>query len=130
MQAGKVKANDFAILTTRFPEYSGESQRRIFGVFQIGEIKDVPNSETMLSASQKGRVPLRRVEADELFFWKYCTTASTQPDWRTGLFRYLDDTQVHQLLVDMVAIIQDSDRKAIVNDFITQAFGRSFAYPL
>ncbi len=129
MQAGKVKAGEFAILTARFPNEPDESQRRIIGVFQIGEVKDVPNSETMLIASPKGRIRLRMVEAKELFFWEYYTTASTQPDWRTGLFRYLDDTQAHRILVDTVAIIQDSDRKAIVNDLIAQAFGRNSAPP-
>jgi len=129
MRDGKVKAGEFAILTTRFPNKPNESQRRIIGVFQIGEVIDEPDSETMLIASPKGRVRLRMAEAKELYFWEYYRIASKQPDWRTGLFRYLNDTQAHRILADMATIIQDNDTKAIVNDLIAQAFGKNPAPP-
>ena len=42
----------FAILTTRFPN-EPESDRRIVGLFQFGEILDEPDSETTLVATSK-----------------------------------------------------------------------------
>ncbi len=128
MEDGKVEKGEFAILTTRFPMGRGnepESQRRIIGMFQIVQVTNKP--ETMLIASPKGRVQLRMAEAKELFSWEYHRIKGTQPDWRTGLFRYLDDTQVHRILVDTLSIIQDNDRKTILNDLIAQAFGRNSA---
>ena len=115
-------------MTTRFPN-EPESDRRIVGLFQIGEILDGPDSETTLIATSNGRVRLRMEEAKRLYFWEYYTSGSGRPDWRTGLFRYIDDGQVHRILADISAKVQDKDTKALINGLVTQAFGKGSAPP-
>jgi hypothetical protein len=120
----KVEVDKFAILTTRFPG-EPEEARRIIGLYQIGEILQIP--ETVLVAVPKGRVRLPMEEAKELFFWAYHRTVSGKPDWRTGLVRYLDDGQVHRILADVAATVRDESTKKEINYLIAQVSGDTLA---
>lgn len=122
----QVEEGKFAILTTRFPN-SLENERRIIGLFQIGEILEDP--ETVLVATPTARIRLRMEEAKELHYWAYCRTASKKPDWRTGLFRYLEDGQVHRILVDVAATVRDENTRAVINNLIAQTYGKTSAPP-
>lgn len=77
----QIEAGKIAILTTRFPN-EPERDRRIVGLFQIGEVRQDP--ETIIVAAPKGRIHLPLEESNELFFWAYHNTTSGKPDWRTG----------------------------------------------
>lgn len=117
-----VEEGNFAILTTRFPN-EPESERRIIGLFQIGQIDN--SLETKVIATPESRLRLPLEEAKELYFWAYMNTQTGTPDWRTGLFRYLDDGQVHRILVDVAATVRDEKVKVKVKDLITQVFGNA-----
>lgn len=97
-----------AILTTRFPCES-ESARRIIGMFQIGSIDE--GNETLLSARPRGRVRLPLEECRQLHFWAYHTTSVDSASWQTGLFRYLDDGQVHRMLTDVRATSREEETR-------------------
>lgn len=122
----QAEVGKFAMLTTRFPNES-ESERRIIGLFQIGGIEERP--ETTLLAASRGRVRLPLEEAKELYFWAYCNTRTGRPDWRTGLFRYLEDSQIHCMLADIAATVRDEKIKTEVKCLIEQAFGNASPPP-
>src|ERR1700726_4093840 len=103
----------FAILTTRFPGDT-ESQRRIIGIFQIVRIDNQNN----LIAAPEGRIRLPLEEARELFFWAYHSNSAKKPDWRTGLFRYLEDDQVHRILADIASTVRDENTTRQLNELI------------
>jgi hypothetical protein len=115
-----VEFGKFAILTTRFPD-EHESERRIVGLFQIGKIED--NPETVVIATPESRIRLPLEEAKELYFWAYLDTKTGRPDWRTGLFRYLEDEQVHRILADVAETARDENTRATVKKLIAQEFG-------
>lgn len=115
-----VEIGKFAILTTRFPDQH-ESERRIVGLFQIGKIEE--NPETVVTATPDSRIRLPLEEAKELYFWAYLNTNTGMPDWRTGLFRYLEDEQVHRILTDVAETVRDENTKTTIKKLITQEFG-------
>ena len=100
----------FAILTTRFPG-DKEADRRIMGLFQIGDIKD----QNTFVAAPEGRIRLPLEEAKELYFWAYCSNNANTPVWKTGLFRYLEDGQVHRILVDVGATVRDEETRSQIS---------------
>jgi len=108
----------FAILTTRFPD-EPESERRIIGLFQIERIE----SRNEVFAARRGRIRLPLEEAKELYFWSYATTNAKSPDWRTGLVRYLDDSQVHRILADVLETLKDEQTKQEIGYLIKKSFG-------
>lgn len=113
-----------AILTTRFPKES-EALRRIVGLFRIERIK---NGNTIIAAAN-GRVRLPMEEAKALYFWAYCSNKAKTPNWRTGLFRYLEDGQVHRILADVADTLTDKAAKDEVDFLIADTFGTGPAPP-
>lgn len=114
----------FAVLTTRFPG-DPEADRRIIGLFKIATIENLH----ILNAAQNGRIRLPLEEAKALYFWAYCTNSAKRPVWGTGLFRYLEDGQVHRILEDIAATVRDEKTKASLNILITDSFGGTPAPP-
>jgi len=106
----------FAILTTRFPNEE-ESERRIIGLFQIAEIESLNN----LVAAPEGRIRLPLEEAKELYFGHIASNTAKKPVWKTGLFRYLEDDQVHRILADVreTAVMKSHGRRLITLSAIT-----------
>ena len=125
----QVGTGKFAILTTRFPD-TLESERRIIGLFQIDEVlyQGSVDHDTTLTAKKAGRVRLRVEEAKQLHFWAYHRNKRSRrgiPAWGTGLVRYLDDSQVHRILIDVAAVIQDPARKREIEGLVIRAFGQA-----
>lgn len=130
-KSGKSKRLDntakgkFAILTTRFPDENEESARRIVGLFRIEEVID--KHEVVASPQDRVRLPLE--EARQLYFWAYYKISANEPSWKTGLFRYLDDGQVHRILADVAATVRDQSTRDTMNDLIHRVFGTQIAPP-
>jgi len=115
----------FAILTTRFPDEDEESKRRIIGLFQIARIE----RQNLVIAAPQGRIRLPLEEAKELYYWAYVSTKAKKPDWRTGLCRYLEDSQVHRILEDVASTVRDENTRNEAIYLISQAFGNTTALP-
>jgi hypothetical protein len=129
----QVQSGEFAVLTTRYP-YTQESERRIIGLYQIGKVlyQGSLKQDTTLAAAEVGRVRLRIAEADSLYFWAYHRNKNAShgiPEWGTGLVRYLDNAQVHRILVDVAAVLRDSAQKSETENLIMRVFGRVPAPP-
>ena len=118
---------EFAVLTTTFLG-NLESERSIIGLFQIAEITE-EGREVRVVAAPTGRIRLPLEEARQLFFWAYCDTDSHQPEWHRGLFRYLDDGQVHRILADVAETVRDEKTRAEIDALIQSAFGSGPAPP-
>lgn len=125
----QVGAGKFAVLTTRFPDML-ESERRIIGLFQIDEVlyQGSVARDTTLTAKRVGRVRLRVEVAKQLHFWVYYRnkhSTTRTPAWGTGLVRYLDDIQVHRILVDVASVIRDPSKKREIEELMVRVFGQA-----
>jgi hypothetical protein len=120
----KTGAGKFAILTTRFPG-EPESERHIIGLFQIAQVEN----QNIVIAGSQGRIRLPLEEAKHLFFWAYCSNRAKKPDWRTGLFRYLADGQVHRILEDVASSVRDEGTRNQVEHLISGVFAGKPAPP-
>jgi len=116
-----------AILTTRFPG-DEEIDRKIIGFFKIGEITNKPGQETMLIADRSFAIRLPMEEAKELFFWDYYSTRGGAV-WGTGLVRYLNDTQIIQILADLKKTIRDEKAKKMIEDLFEKDFPKVSLQP-
>jgi hypothetical protein len=115
------------VLTTTF--LGGlESERAIVGLFQIDHVTE-EGGTVRLIAAPTGRVRLPLEEARHLFFWAYCDTESHRPEWHGGLFRKVEDGQVHRVLVDIAETVRDESTRAEVEALIQRAFGSGPAPP-
>ena len=108
-----------AILTTRKPDEE-ESQRKIVGLYEVGEIDDEGN----LKAHPDFRIRFRIDEASQLKFWRYYRN-SNKPSafWGSLLFRYLTDDQVHSVMADAAIAVGDSPSKDTIRELIQRHFG-------
>jgi hypothetical protein len=118
----QVEEGKFAVLTTRFPG-EREEKRRIIGLFQIGSVDET--RETMIYAAEKGRIRLPIEEARELYFWAYYSNQYGGPSWKTHLFRYLEDSQVHRILTDLVATVREEETRSQVKYLLKNSFRKS-----
>ena len=110
-----------AILTTRFPG-DHEKDRKIVGIFKIGKISSGDESqETMVGADRYFRIKLPADEAKELYFWEYYKNAqSKECVWGQGLFRYLEDMQLAQILKDVSETIKNEEEKFKVTQLLEE----------
>jgi len=127
MHLKNVGEGKIAILTTRFP-YDEEIDRRIVGLFKIGEVKDKEDKETWLIANRRFRVRLPMEEAQELCFWDYYSTEGGAK-WGTGLARYLTNEQVSRILFDLKATARDEKAREGIERLITEDFSGEIPPP-
>ncbi|WP_088225772.1 hypothetical protein [Desulfosporosinus sp. FKB] len=89
------------LYTTCFPN-EPEINRVIFGLFRISEVNQVDADYSgNLKADKSLRIALSKKEL--LNFWDYYnnTNSPENGQWGSGLFRYLDDVTVAQILLDI-----------------------------
>jgi hypothetical protein len=126
-QLTDVQPGQFAVLTTTFLG-ALEKERSIIGLFQIGEIT-VSGEEARVVAAPNGRLRLPLEEARQLSFWAYCDSESHRPEWHHGLFRALENSQVHRILVDLADTVRDEKTKAKIERLVRSTFGPDPAPP-
>lgn len=109
-------------LTTRFPG-DKEKDRKIIGLYRIGKVTHHKNEETKFFANKIHRIRLSLDEASQLFFWDYYSINSDRPLWGTGLLRYLDDSQVKRILLDLKQTVQSTQHKEIIEELLIDFTG-------
>lgn len=100
------EVGDIGVLTTVLPNMP-EEDRRIFAVFRIGEVfEGGDETEGYVVADTKYRIALTPRETFDLKFWDYYSNQSdaNKCRWSSGLFRYLEDKQVAQMLRQLARI--------------------------
>jgi len=123
IRSKQVGTGKYAILTTRFPNTS-EEDRKIIGFFKIGQIKQDENTETILYADPKERLRLSLDEASELNFWDYYRNKNGGKKWGTGLFRYLEDDQVANILFDLRDTVRGEENRMQIKSMIDNTFSQ------
>jgi hypothetical protein len=105
----KTGIGKIAIITTLFPN-DKEKDRKIVGIFKIGNIEN--DTETMICADEYFRIKLPEEEAKELYFWDYYKSENSD-DFKLGqgLFKYITDMQVTQILKDISETIKNEKEK-------------------
>ena len=100
-----------AIITTRFPGDS-EADRKIVGLYRIGNVSTEEGAESMVSADDEFRIRFPAEEVNELFFWDfYKNENSNNCTWSQGLFRYMTDLKVAQILLAVRKTINSETEK-------------------
>ena len=120
-----VEEGDIAIFTSRFPDEPREEQRRIVGLFLVGQVLEDQEGATYVEADSRLRIRLPMASARKLYFWDYYRNASGGPKWGSGLFRYLRNDQVARLLADAQMVLASERDRSIAAEMYETVFGGS-----
>lgn len=123
-----VEVGNIAVLTTRFPK-DAEVDRRIIGLFRIGEVRS--DKETVVVADEKYRVRLPLEEARELYFWDYYQNPNSPETvaWKVHLFRYLTDAQIARIVKDIQETVRDERIRNVLASLLQEVWGSSDVLP-
>ncbi len=116
----EVEKGKIAILTTLFPG-DPEINRRIIGFFKIGKVEEGEGVETVLFGEKPYCIRLPLEEARELYFWDYYNTKGGAR-WGSGIVRYLDDSTIKRILIDLQETLRDEKAKLVVNYIVDNDF--------
>lgn len=109
-----------AVITTRFPG-DREEDRKIVGLYKIGNITTDDDTETMIWADENYRIRLPEEEANELYFWDfYKNKKDSKCTWGQGLFRYLSDVQIVQILKSVRETIKSEEEKIKIDKLLRE----------
>jgi hypothetical protein len=109
-----------AILTTSFPK-DVEIDRKIIGLFRIGEVNS--DEETIVIADEKHRVRLPLEEAKVLYLWDYYQNPNSPKSiWGRGLFRYLTDAQVARIVKDVQETVRDEHTRNVLGSLLQEVW--------
>ena len=110
--------SNIAVLTTIQPNMK-ERDRVIFGIFLIDKhfIGD-DNLPGYVKSNETLRLELK--PSEPLYFWKYHRNENKSDDckWGQGLYRYLDDIEVCQMLYDVANMKKDDAEKLVAENLL------------
>lgn len=125
MTLPRVQTHSLCVLTTRLP-YMDEKDRFIFAVFLVDDtFVGNDKNDGYVTTSSKFRLSFSMEEAQKLKYWNYCVN-SNKPEkisWNQGLYRYIDDVQVSQILRDIVKLkkgTKDEELSVELYDYFLQ----------
>jgi hypothetical protein len=107
-----IQRGAIAVFTTLFPG-DREEDRKIIGLFKIARIENKQEGDTKVFADRRYRIRLPLEVAKELHFWDYYEIDAKEPKWGSGLFRYLDDVAVGQILRHIAEVVREKDTKEV-----------------
>jgi len=119
IQMKYAKKGKFAIMTTR-PPFTSEEQRVIFAIMYLSSVEpsDKEEIEAIVHFNPYKSIVLKTNEW--LYFWKYYSTSSGNPIWGTGLFRYLNDSEVKKILKDVALLKRFRKKSNIIRDLFEE----------
>jgi hypothetical protein len=107
-----VASGDLAVLTT-MPPGAAQEGRIVFGWFRVGGVgKD--NSGCFVESDGSMDTVLPDDVARQARFWRYYQNSDGSRKWGTGLFRYLSEQQIRDLLRDVVGLLGDRGERDVV----------------
>ena len=100
--ANYIKKNKIAVFTSIEP-FADESQRFIFAIGRINEIEILDDSNGSFPVYLCDQESAIIFQNNRPLFWKYYTNENdpTEANWRSLLFRYLEDDLVEEILDDI-----------------------------
>ena len=105
-QAGKV-----ALLTTRHPTHDTETERIVFGVYEIERVRTDDRGEIWIEGSAEHAISLSESSAMALPYWEF---KQGNPIWGTGLFRYMSDQEVTNFLHALNPHLRSAPERAVL----------------
>lgn len=118
----KVFPGDVAILTTRFPDTS-EKERKIIGLYQVSTVDDtkVKTDGYLIKANKSVKVELQRELAERMNFWEYHKNKKgSDIAWNTGLFRYMEESEVNAVVSDLSHMVTEESQKETIEILTAQ----------
>lgn len=111
---------EIAIITTRLPGDS-EADRKIVGLYKIDNVSAKDGEEDIVTADASFKISFPEEEAKELFFWDfYKNTNTNKCTWNQGLFRYMSDLQVAQILFAVRKTINSETEKNNIDKLLKE----------
>lgn len=115
----RLHKNSACLLTAR-DSNKPEEERRILGVYMVEENfigklcedGDIP-------AHSEYRLKLTDEESNQMLFWNYYFNEKTPEKitWKTGKYRYFDNTFMAQILLDIISLKSDPKEKELAQSF-------------
>ena len=113
-QVGKV-----ALLTTRHPERDTERERIVFGVYKIERVRRDDCGQIWIEGSADHAIRLSESAAFALPYWNFKKLApDDEPDWRTGLFRYISDQELTNFLHPLYRRLQSAQDRTVLEELL------------
>lgn len=100
-----------ALLTTRLPKFDSEAERIVFGVYEIKGIHEDCRGRIWIEGSAEHAIRLSESNARKLPYWEF---KQGNPDWRTGLFRYMSDQEVTNFLHALNPHLRSAQDRAVL----------------
>lgn len=115
----RLHQNSACIITQR-EAGTAEKLRRIVGLFMVDE-KFIGKlcEDGLIPAHSKYRLRLSEEEAQKLPFWNYYVNERYPQNmtWNSGRHRYFENIWLAQVLKDLISMKQDSEEKALLEEF-------------
>jgi hypothetical protein len=108
-----VNGGDIAILTTLFPK-AKENERKIIGLFKISKVVKDQKMGNGFVADGKMRIELDKQIASGLNFWDFYKNSSNSEKWNTGLFRYMNENEVEDIIDTVYTLVNDDRSRNIL----------------
>ena len=118
--ANRLHRNSAVLLTER-NEGDLEENRRILGMYMVGErFSGKLCKDGMIYAHPTHRITLTEEESKQIPFWNYYSNKKTpyKIAWNTGKYRYFENYWMAQILRDIVAIKTDEEEKQQAQSFL------------
>ena len=109
-----------AVLLTAVDSKMHEKDRRILGVYMVGENFIGKRCEDgIIPAHTKFRLQLSEEESKKLPFWKYYVNEKSpeKMSWNTGKYRYFNNLWMAQILRDIVTLKSDEKEQELAQQF-------------
>ncbi|KAB2336127.1 malate synthase [Cytobacillus depressus] len=109
-----------AVLLTAIDSSMPEKDRRILGVYMVNEdFIGKLCEDGYIPAHSKYRLQLTEQESDQMLFWEYYVNKKSphKMTWNSGKYRYLDNSWIAQILLDIVSLKSDPKERELAQQF-------------
>ncbi|MFC5711808.1 malate synthase [Thalassorhabdus alkalitolerans] len=99
---------------------SSEKDRRILGVYMVNEdFIGKLCEDGYIPAHSKYKLLLTEQESEQMYFWKYYANEKSphKMTWKTGKYRYFENSLMAQILLDIVALKDNSKDRELAQQF-------------
>lgn len=112
----RLNVNSACLLTMK-PEGASEDERRIIGAFMVPDnFKADQCKDGIINAHEDYRIMLD-TEKEKLLFWDYCALKPKSMSWGKCELKYFSNTEMQNILSEMMKIIKDEDKCKKVQEF-------------
>ena len=105
-----------ACLLTGCPPNTSEKERRILGAFMVKDgFGGYMCKDGMVECHDKYKVRLN--PNSTMLYWDYFDCSDPLPRWGNTVFKYLPNSTMHQILLAMKKVFQDTEEETLIHEF-------------